>query len=85
VADKSQLDAQIKSFQTSMRGFLTDVSFGVGNIWHPSKEDTRAPFELFMYEFFGSLLTGILVSIGAPYWHDLLMALSALRPDKAKG
>src|SRR6266852_7984913 len=26
-------DAQIKTFQTGMRGFLTDVSFGVGRIW----------------------------------------------------
>ncbi len=33
-----------------------------------------------LYEFFGSLLTGILVSIGAPYWHDLLRAMAALRP-----
>jgi len=28
-----------------------------------------------IYEFFGSLLTGILVSIGAPYWHGVLQAL----------
>lgn len=83
--DSTQAGGQIKSFQTSMRGFLTDVSFGVGKIWHPSKEDTRSPFGIFMYEFFGSLLTGILVSIGAPYWHDILQALSSLRPDKAKG
>ena len=37
----------------------------------------------FFYEFLGSLLTGILLSIGAPYWHDLLRALGNLRnPEK---
>jgi len=83
-------DAQIKSFQSGMRGFLTDVSFGVGRIWRANSpgdnanQPQQAPFPMFMYEFFGSLLTGILVSIGAPYWHDILQALAALRPDKAK-
>jgi len=110
-------DAQIKTFQTGMRGFLTDVSFGVGRIWREEclklgdenklrcqeekrkktpapaeavlglvqdKKDTQSTLELLFYEFFGSLLTGILVSIGAPYWHDILQALSSLRPDKAK-
>jgi hypothetical protein len=81
---KMQLDAQAEDFRTGMRGFLTDVSFGVGKIWRPSMNETGRPFSFFMYEFFGSLLTGILVSIGAPYWHDLLQALSSLRPDKAK-
>jgi hypothetical protein len=83
-------DAQLKSFQTSMRSFLADVSFGVGRIWRAnlpggnSNQAEQVPFQVFIYEFWGSLLTGILVSIGAPYWHDILQALSALRPDKAK-
>lgn len=84
VPKKEQLDKQAEDFRTSMRGFLTDVSFGVGKIWRPSTNDTGRSFSFFMYEFFGSLLTGILVSIGAPYWHDLLQALSSLRPGKAK-
>jgi len=93
-AGQQATDAQIKSFQSSMRGFLTDVSFGVGRIWraNPPSYNTdqrqRDAFQIFMYEFFGSLLTGILVSIGAPYWHDILQALSSLRstpaPAKAK-
>ena len=88
--NKKPLDAQVKDFRTNMQGFLTDVSFGVGQIWRPippsdkPNQPPRTPFEAFVYEFFGSLLTGILVSIGAPYWHDILQALSALRPDKAK-
>jgi len=128
-ADKAQVDKQITAFQTNMRGFLTDVCFGVGNIWRqnnkndscgqspklqqqgPSPNTAATPqagrpqpttptesvnsaktqaggneksqLRIFMYEFSGSLLTGILVSIGAPYWHDLLQALAALRPGKA--
>lgn len=113
--DKTQLDKQIQNFQTNMRGFLTDVSFGVGRIWRASpldskteqpqkagqpqetmqaqsenqtktqpRDETKSSFETFVYEFMGSLLTGILVSIGAPYWHDILQALASLRPDKAK-
>ncbi len=87
---QEELDAQIKSLRKNMQGFLTDVSFGVGRIWQASSQSTKtdqtqqAPFNIFVYEFFGSLLTGILVSIGAPYWHDILQALAALRPDKAK-
>jgi hypothetical protein len=83
-------DAQLKGFQTSIRSFLADVSFGVGRIWRAnplggnSNQAEQVPFQVFIYEFSGSLLTGILVSIGAPYWHDILQALSALRPDKAK-
>ena len=95
IADKAQLDKQMQSFQTSMRTFLTDVSFGLGRIWRASPQsgnsnqqqpmpETPPPFTIFIYEFSGSLLTGILVSIGAPYWHDLLQALAALRPDKAQ-
>jgi hypothetical protein len=88
--DPKDTDAQIKSFQNNMRGFLTDVSFGMGRIWRagPPSDKTdptpQAQFQIFLYEFFGSLLTGIIVSIGAPYWHDILQALTALRPDKAK-
>ena len=85
-----QREANIKSFQDSMRGFLKDVRFGIGRVWQPSltndekDPDHRSTSQVFVYEFFGSLLTGILVSIGAPYWHDILQALSSLRPDKAK-
>jgi hypothetical protein len=43
------------------------------------KKDAQSVPGTLIYEFFGSLLTGILVSIGAPYWHDILQALSSLR------
>jgi hypothetical protein len=47
------------------------------------KRDTQNGQGILLYEFFGSLLTGILVSIGAPYWHDILQALSSLRSTPA--
>jgi hypothetical protein len=86
---QDELDAQIKSLHKNMRSFLTDVSFGVGRIWrsnaHNEPGNEKTSVEFFLYEFLGSLLTGIMVSIGAPYWHDILQALAALRPDKANG
>lgn len=44
-----------------------------------AKEKKGWPWGFLLYEFFGSLLTGVLVSIGAPYWHDLLKNLISLR------
>ena len=38
-ADKSQADKQIKTFQTNMRSFLTDVCFGVGKIWRQNAKN----------------------------------------------
>jgi hypothetical protein len=50
----------------------------IAKLAQKDKEAQSVP-AIVTYEFFGSLLTGILVSIGAPYWHDLLQALSSLR------
>ncbi len=75
-------EVTLSEFQQGLQGFLTDVKFGVGRIWRDGKPLDRTAPEFFLYEFFGSLLTGILVSIGAPYWHDLLQALAALRQTK---
>ncbi|MFH1036025.1 MAG: hypothetical protein V1806_16095 [Pseudomonadota bacterium] len=82
---KKSLDeftAQLKEFQQS-------VPFGMGQVWRLKQpQDPLVPepgaldLWTWFYEFLGSLLTGILVSIGAPYWHDLLRALSAIRPTK---
>lgn len=68
---KKQREALVKQISH----FRGEVGFGMGRIWSGKVESWRA----FLYEFFGSLLTGILVSIGAPYWHDLLRTLSARR------
>lgn len=58
--------------------FRGEVSFGIGRIWTetPTEDEAR---NFLLFEFFGSLLTGILVSIGAPYWHDLLSNLVSAR------
>jgi hypothetical protein len=57
--------------------FRGEVSFGIGRIYTEAVEWSSLFFELL-----GSLLTGILVSIGAPYWHDFLRAISSLRKPK---
>jgi hypothetical protein len=73
---KEDIEKQAQAFRGSMETFLADVSFGVGRVWRGNPPMGGSAF---LYEFLGSLLTGILVSIGAPYWHDLLRTLSNLR------
>jgi hypothetical protein len=74
---KTEIEDQSRAFRGNMETFLADVNFGVGRIWRQKNPPVGGGG--FAYEFFGSLLTGVLVSIGAPYWHDLLRALSNLR------
>ena len=65
-----------------METFFADVNFGVGRVWRQNNPVIGGG--AFVYEFLGSLLTGLLVSVGAPYWHDLLRTLSNLRnPPKS--
>jgi len=50
----------------------------VGHIWKDPVDRKRD----MLLEFLAACLTGILVSVGAPYWHDLLESLSSLRQTK---
>ena len=59
--------ARGEALEKQIHHFQGKVGFGIGKIW--TGEVTKWPW--FLHEFFGSLLTGILVSIGVPYWHDL--------------
>lgn len=71
---REALKKERQEFMESIYHFKERVNFGIGKIW-------TEPVGVFgfLYQFFGTLLTGILVSIGAPYWHDLLRTLSAWR------
>ncbi len=77
--EKDELEEQTQNFFARLREFKDDVNFGIGRIWR-DPPDKLWPGIIF--EFFGALLTGILVSIGAPYWHDLLRVLTNLRQPK---
>ncbi len=77
--EKEKLKQQTKEFLEQLEQFQTDVNFGIGRIWTDPPEKWWPGF---IFEFIGSLLTGILVSIGAPYWHDLLRALTNLRQPR---
>ncbi len=79
--EKEELTKQREALAKQMRHFQGQVSFGIGKIWTETPKDGEEGKFLFL-EFLGSLLTGILVSIGAPYWHDLLRALTMLRKGK---
>lgn len=76
--EDKELHERTKGIVDQLKQFQADVNFGVGRIWRDSPKD----FPGFLYEFLGSLLTGIFISIGAPYWHDLLRALAAIRQPK---
>lgn len=84
--ERKKLERDRDQFLRDLAHFRGEVGFGMGRIWtqEPPKEKDQAKQEraglvFFGYEFFGSLLTGLLVSVGAPYWHDLLRALASLR------
>jgi hypothetical protein len=79
--EKEELTKQREALAKQIRHFQGQVSFGIGKIWTETPKDGEEGKFLFL-EFLGSLLTGILVSIGAPYWHDLLRALTMLRKGK---
>lgn len=85
--EKKKLEERTKAIFEQLERFQTDVSFGVGRIWRgPPKSDPPKEKKdwlgFLLYEFLGSLLTGIFISIGAPYWHDLLRALAGIRRPK---
>ena len=72
-----------EAFGRSVTQFVSDVSFGVGRIWQRPGTGARPAdavdtWPKFLMEFLGALCTGLLVSVGAPYWHDLLKNLSGL-------
>ena len=79
--DAKRLREEREALMQELSNFGKEVDFGVARIW---LGDVNS-WPDFFYEFFGSLLTGIIVSIGAPYWHDLLRALSNLRHAKKRG
>jgi hypothetical protein len=64
----------VGEFRGRLLQFTRDVSFGIGRVWHH-----ELPKRDLLYEFIGAALTGLLVSVGAPYWHDVLENLSSLR------
>ncbi len=73
---KAELAEERAMFTRELASFTSEVNFGVGRIY--DKARPLGP-RGFLIELLGSLLTGILVSIGAPYWHDLLRSLSRVR------
>lgn len=71
-------EQQRQKLRDKFYNFRGEVNFGIGKIYS-EKVDSAG----FLYEFFGSLLTGILISIGAPYWHDILRLFTEMRKKKA--
>jgi len=76
---EAALAKEREMFRKELESFTSDVDFGVGRIY-----DETVPLGPggLLNELLGSLLTGVLVSIGAPYWHDLLRTLNRVRSDE---
>ena len=80
-AQRAALDKEWRAFQERLGVVEKEIGFGMGAIWQtPSEELT---WRVLLYELLGSFLTGVLVSIGAPYWHDALRAFISMRSGKA--
>jgi hypothetical protein len=79
---KKALEEQREALAKQLGHLRGEIGFGMGKVWQADGLDWWPDFP---YEFLGSLLTGILVSIGAPYWHELLRALARLRGGKQPG
>jgi hypothetical protein len=91
--EQVKLEKDTRDFMSKLAAFEKDVSFGVGRVWSAKAwEDERdklakggAKFgrlrklEFGGTELAGSLLTGVLISIGAAYWHDLLRTITSFR------
>src|SRR5262249_52133799 len=73
-ANSESLGSAAGEFRNRLLEFTRTVSFGIGRIWR----DNLGKRNL-LYEFIGAVLTGLIVSVGAPYWHDVLENLSSLR------
>lgn len=72
------------AFTAQLSAFMSDVTFGIGKAWRESGAQRPQGVRGWAAEFIGAFLTGILVSVGAPYWHDLLESLASLRRPKAR-
>ncbi len=73
--EKAALEQQRQEWEEELRSFRQEVDFGVGAVW--TKRDPSLAFVL--YQLVGSLLTGFLASVGAPYLHDFLRAVASFR------
>ena len=91
--EQTKLNKDTRDFMNKLASFQKDVAFGVGRIWSwkawEQEKDKAAQekvkfgklrkLEFAAVEFLGSLMTGVLISIGAAYWHDLLRELTSFR------
>ena len=82
--EKEALKKQRDAVARQIHHLQGQVTFGMGKIWTENPENFSEKANFIVFEFLGSMLTGILVSIGAPYWHDLLRALGTLRKKKTE-
>ncbi len=77
-ANQDQVQASLalaKQAQEHLDWLGKNVPFAMGKIW----TGQVSGFGELLYEFLGSLLSAVLASVGAPYLHDMLRLLTAMR------
>lgn len=75
VPNRATLEKRQQNLESMVLETSRDLSFGMGRIY--KNKDLTA--WIVLYELLGALLTGLLISIGAPYLHDLLRSLTEVR------
>jgi hypothetical protein len=77
---RERLNADTQAFMKRLADFQKNVNFGIGQIWTADSAQLSegAAWKFFAFQFLGSFMTAVLISIGAAYWHDLLQMLTSL-------
>ena len=69
-ANKEELAKDREAWKKELVSIQTHANFGIGAVWENGYKDL--PNIFFFFEFLGSLLTGILISIGGPFFQSIL-------------
>lgn len=82
------LEDERETFKNEVLRFKAEVNFGIGAIWNPpAKSEQIGGVGACLYravrEFLGSLLTGLFVSIGAPYLHEFVRLVSSISKSRS--
>jgi hypothetical protein len=80
-AQREKLDSDTQTIMKNLVAFQKNARFGIGRFWTEDLSSLRSGdlWKFSAFEFLGSLMTAVLISIGAAYWHDLLQTLTSLK------
>ena len=88
-AEKEAIDAYYKDRRAQMDDLTKGVAATGFNIlpnrlWHRWDSENGTGWDHFVSHLWGMLITAGLLSLGAPYWYNILKNLTSLRPAVSK-